>query len=43
MQFYEEYDHIGYNLSGKKIAKPTDGQRDNVDWFLERHDDPNFW
>jgi ribosome biogenesis protein ERB1 len=41
MEFYEDFDHIGYNLSGQKVAKPT--QKDEVDRFLDKEDDPAFW
>ena len=42
MEFYDEFDHIGYNLKGEQIVRPT-GKGDHVDQYLARHDDPNFW
>ena len=40
MQWYEDYDHLGYNLDGKKINKPKRG--DELDNFLNKMDNPNF-
>ncbi|OLY84372.1 Ribosome biogenesis protein ERB1 [Smittium mucronatum] len=38
IEWYSEYDHIGYDIDGKKIAKPqTD---DEMDKFLKYADDP---
>jgi hypothetical protein len=42
MHFYDEYDHIGYNIHGQKIAKP-DGTKDELDKYIAMEDDPNFW
>lgn len=41
MQWYDEYKHIGYDWDAKKIIKPP--QRDQLDDFLKRMEDPNFW
>ncbi|XP_018302660.1 ribosome biogenesis protein BOP1 homolog [Mycetomoellerius zeteki] len=41
LQWYNEYDHIGYDWQGKKIPKPEKG--DELDNFLKRMEDPNFW
>ncbi|XP_029637935.1 ribosome biogenesis protein bop1-B [Octopus sinensis] len=41
MQWYDDYEHIGYNLDGHKIKKPVHG--DELDNFLEKLDDPNYW
>ncbi|KAI6204008.1 Ribosome biogenesis protein BOP1-like protein [Aphelenchoides besseyi] len=44
IQWYEDYDHIGYDLSGKRIAKPEGGKKRNeIDEFLEKMDDPDYW
>ena len=40
IQWYDDYDHLGYNLEGSKIKKPAAG--DKLDAFLEKMDDPNF-
>ena len=40
MHWYDEYDHLGYNLDGKKINKPKRG--DELDNFLNKMDNPNF-
>lgn len=41
MQWYKDYDHIGYDLAGKKIMKPGSGNE--IDNFLAKMDDPNYW
>lgn len=41
MQWYNDYDHIGYDLDGRKIKKPAKG--DELDNFLDKMDDPNYW
>ncbi|XP_048483361.1 ribosome biogenesis protein BOP1 homolog [Plutella xylostella] len=41
MWWYNEYQHIGYDLDGKKIIKPP--QRDQIDEFLKKCEDPDFW
>lgn len=41
MQWYDEYKHIGYDWDAKKIIKPA--KRDQLDDFLKRMEDPNFW
>ncbi|EDV27649.1 uncharacterized protein TRIADDRAFT_20780, partial [Trichoplax adhaerens] len=41
MNWYDDYPHIGYNLGGKKIPKPL--KTDELDNFLKKMDDPNFW
>ena len=40
MHWYDEYDHLGYNLDGKKILKPKRG--DELDNFLNKMDNANF-
>lgn len=41
MHWYDEYKHIGYDWDAKKIIKP--GRRDQLDDFLKRMEDPDFW
>lgn len=41
MKWYDDYEHIGYNLDGHKIKKPVHG--DELDNLLEKLDDPNYW
>lgn len=41
LHWYDEYKHIGYDWDGKKIIKPP--QRDQIDDFLKKMEDPNFW
>jgi ribosome biogenesis protein ERB1 len=40
MEWYNDYPHIGYDLSGKKIMKPATS--DELDRFLAKMDDPNW-
>jgi len=40
LRWYEEYDHIGYNLDGKKIIKQK--QTDGIDDAIAAKDDPNY-
>lgn len=39
LEWYEEYNHIGYDLSGKKIVKKD--KRDTLDELIRRVDEPN--
>lgn len=41
MKWYDEQKHIGYDWDAKKIIKPP--KRDQLDDFLKRMEDPNFW
>lgn len=41
LKWYDEYDHIGYDVLGKKIAKSKKG--DEIDEFLEKNDNPDYW
>lgn len=41
MQWYEDFEHIGYDLEGKPISKPIRNQ-DELDKFLEKMENPNF-
>jgi ribosome biogenesis protein ERB1 len=41
LEWYDDYPHIGYDLDGKKILKPAQG--DQLDEFLKKMDDPNYW
>lgn len=44
IQWYEDYDHIGYDLKGNKITKPEGAQKKGeIDEFLDKVDDPNYW
>ena len=40
LHWYEEHDHIGYTLDGKKLQKATRG--DGLDRYLASQDDPNY-
>lgn len=41
MEWYDEYPHIGYDVSGQKIMKPAKG--DELDKFLSLMDDKDAW
>lgn len=41
LEWYKEEDHIGYDISGKKIKKQ--GRRDKIDSFLAGVDDSKNW
>lgn len=41
-EWYEDYPHIGYDLGGNKIIRPG-GKGDQLDEFLSKMDDPNYW
>ena len=40
LHWYEDYDHIGYDVKGGKLGRKAKG--DAIDQFLERRDNPNF-
>lgn len=41
MKWYDNCNHLGYDWDGKKIPKPEKG--DELDNFLKRMEDPDFW
>lgn len=41
LKWYDEYEHIGYDVQGEKITKPKKG--DEIDEFLQKNDNPNYW
>jgi len=42
IEWYDHLPHIGYDLDGKKIARPIK-TKDEIDDFLARCEDPNYW
>ncbi|CEG37794.1 ribosome biogenesis protein bop1-like [Plasmopara halstedii] len=40
LRWYEDYDHIGYNIDGKKVMKSNNG--DGIDNAIAAKDDPNY-
>lgn len=40
LEWYEEYDHIGYDRNGNRILKRK--QKDALDHLIAKHDDPNY-
>lgn len=43
IQWYDNYDHIGYDSSGMKIIKPRGSKTNEVDEFMRKIEDPYFW
>ena len=41
MDWYKEFEHIGYDLEGKKIGKPETA--DELEAFLKKMEDINYW
>ena len=41
MEWYRNFTHIGYDVEGRKLIKPKQG--DHLDDFLNKVDDPNYW
>ena len=41
MEWYENYEHIGYDVKGVKIGKPP--TRDELETFLNKVDNPDYW
>lgn len=41
IEWYDDMPHIGYDLDGKKVFKPA--TKDELDRFLDKMDDPNYW
>ncbi|KHJ42552.1 BOP1NT domain protein [Trichuris suis] len=41
IHWYDSYDHIGYDLRGRKIPKPP--APDEIEEFLSKMEDPNYW
>lgn len=41
MNWYDDYPHLGYDWDGKKIFKPEN--RDQLEEFLSKMEDPNYW
>ena len=41
LEWYKDEEHIGYDLSGKKITKKE--RKDKLDSFLESADDSKNW
>ncbi|CAD5207750.1 unnamed protein product [Bursaphelenchus xylophilus] len=43
LRWYDDYDHIGYDLDGAKIAKPEGYKKGEIENFMERMEDPDYW
>ncbi|KAJ6245454.1 ribosome biogenesis protein bop1 block of proliferation 1 protein [Anaeramoeba flamelloides] len=42
-EWYNEYEHEGYDLEGEKIGKKVIKKRDELDEFMSKMEDPNYW
>ena len=42
LHWYDDHDHIGYGLDGKRIAKKVSARGDGLDRYLASKDDPNY-
>ncbi|XP_028919139.1 ribosome biogenesis protein BOP1 [Ornithorhynchus anatinus] len=42
LEWYQDFPHIGYDLDGRRIYKPL-RNRDELDRFLDKMDDPDYW
>ena len=42
IEWYDHLGHIGYDLDGKKIARPIKS-KDEIDDLLAKCEDPNYW
>uniref|UniRef100_A0AC34F2U9 BOP1 N-terminal domain-containing protein n=1 Tax=Panagrolaimus sp. ES5 TaxID=591445 RepID=A0AC34F2U9_9BILA len=42
IQWYDDYEHVGYDLDGKKILKKGT-KKGEIDNFLDRMEDPDYW
>ena len=43
IQWYDNYEHIGYDTTGTKIVKPKGSKGNEVDEFMRKMEDPYFW
>ena len=41
MEWFKDYNHIGYDLLGRKILKPEAG--DEIDEFIDKNENPDYW
>jgi ribosome biogenesis protein ERB1 len=42
IEWYDDYEHVGYDLDGKKIMK-AGIKKGEIDNFLDRMEDPDYW
>ena len=42
LHWYDDHDHIGYGLDGKRIARKVSARGDGLDRYLASKDDPNY-
>lgn len=42
LQWYDDFPHVGYDLDGRRIYKPV-RTRDELDQFLDKMEDPDYW
>lgn len=42
LEWYDDFPHVGYDLDGRRIYKPL-RTRDELDQFLDKMDNPDYW
>jgi len=43
LDWYEDYNHLGYTIEGKKIEKETEAEGSKLDEFMKRKEDKDWW
>lgn len=42
LEWYDDIDHMGYDLKGEKILKPAKAKTDQLDEFIKKLEDNNY-
>jgi ribosome biogenesis protein ERB1 len=43
VRWYDDFDHVGYDSTGQKIAKSAPTNKSEIDEFLAKMEDPDYW
>ena len=43
VSWYDNYPHIGYDIGGQPIAKTEGTSRSQIEEFLAKMEDPDYW
>eukprot|EP01022_Parablepharisma_sp_SALTPOND_P036115 TRINITY_DN976_c0_g1_i1.p1 TRINITY_DN976_c0_g1~~TRINITY_DN976_c0_g1_i1.p1 ORF type:complete len:1142 (+),score=102.52 TRINITY_DN976_c0_g1_i1:9391-12816(+) len=43
LDWYEDYNHLGYSVEGKKVTKENEEEGSKLDEFMKRKEDKNWW
>ena len=43
LDWYEDYNHLGYSVEGKKVVKESEGEGSKLDEFMKRKEDKEWW